>query len=154
MSFLSFPTPQKENTIHKMSPTAPVTRLHNDILKIHTLTLMSLTCRGNVRIISYSHADRLHPFYLIFVSYTVNLWLRSRCSRSATHSHRGRGRRRTGEDRERLRKNGCKGGIQFREGVSTGVFRQRAELFSFHRINFVWIRFNEMFWTTDFPLQR
>lgn len=125
--FKSFPTPHKESIIHKMSPTAPVTRLHDDILKNHTLTLMGLTCRGNVRIISHSHADPLHPIYYLWATRSVFGVVLGAVSQQ--HSHRGGGGGGRGEDRERLRKNGCKGGIQFREGVSTDVFRQRAELF-------------------------
>lgn len=124
MSFLSSPTP-KESTIYKMSPTAPVTWLHNDILNNHMLTLMGLhfgrKCQNN-------HTHTLTSNTPSNTSELQNnLWRRSRCSRSVRHTWRRVGNS-SGEDSQRLRKNGfVHGGIQQREGFSKGVFRQMAK---------------------------
>lgn len=86
-----------------MSPTPPLTGLHNDI--------------GNVSsFLWWTHRHTHRPADPFLRDLHIHLWRHSRCSWPVWHSNRT-----TGRARERLwRKNGfVNGGIQRREGFST-----------------------------------
>ena len=122
-----------------MSPTAPVTWLHNDILNNHTFTLLGLHFGGKMLnnhtlslslslSLSHTHTHTQWPAAPLLqhgaTDQSLALFSVPPVSQSDTWRRTGNC---SGEESQRLRKNGIvNGGIQQREGISTGVFRQMA----------------------------